>query len=577
MTALPDWDIARDAELARAAAAGDRAAFAGIYDRYVDRLHDFCIGMLRDRDAAADCVQDVFCTAAVQLPKLRDPDKLRPWLYAIARNEALRCLRQRRREQVVDELPETASRDAGPDTLAGRTELAALIAEAAGGLSDRDRSVLELAYRHGLDGPELADALNVSAGNATKMVSRLRETIERSLGALLVARRVQRNPEACPELGAILANWDGQFNVLLRKRISRHIDSCPRCEQNRRESVNPAALLGGAPILIPAPWWLRGHTLTRIQLTAAESAMSSGSTTAPRGRGTSSHDGGGNAIRSRLTDRRTQGVVLGAAALLAAFLLVLALVHPQNVSVNPADLTGTTVTPTPAVLPATAISPAPAPPPAVAPSNPAPLPPQVGASPAAPAAPPPPAQQPSPVQAPAPVTTQCPNGVTVPAGQPCPAPVTQCPNGTSVPAGLPCPAPVTQCPNGTTVPAGLPCPAPVTQCPNGSTVPAGQPCPPATTQCPNGATVPAGQPCPAPVTQCPNGSTVPAGQPCPPATTQCPNGATVPAGQPCPAPPATVKCWDGSTAASASQCPPQLRSWRPSRAPSTRLLSDGGG
>src|SRR6202048_4244768 len=154
MTALPDWDIASDAELARAAAAGDRSAFGGIYDRYVDRLHDFCVGMLRDRDAAADCVQDVFCTAATQLAKLRDPDRLRPWLYAIARNEALRCIRDRRREQVFDELPEAASGEAGPDTLAARTELADLIAQAAGGLSDRDRTVLELAYRPGLDGPE---------------------------------------------------------------------------------------------------------------------------------------------------------------------------------------------------------------------------------------------------------------------------------------------------------------------------------------------------------------------------------------------------------------------------------------
>ena len=71
MTAVPNWDIMgpaeTDAELARAAAAGDRGAFAGIYDRYADRLHDFCVGMLRDRDGAADCVQDVFCTAATRL------------------------------------------------------------------------------------------------------------------------------------------------------------------------------------------------------------------------------------------------------------------------------------------------------------------------------------------------------------------------------------------------------------------------------------------------------------------------------------------------------------------------------
>jgi RNA polymerase sigma factor (sigma-70 family) len=531
MTALPDWDIASDAELAGAAAAGDRAAFAGIYDRYVDRLHDFCVGMVRDRDAAADCVQDVFCTAAVQLPKLRDPDKLRPWLYAIARNEALRCIRRRRREEVVGELPETASGDAGPDTLAARTELAALIAEAAGGLSDRDRSVLELAYRHGLDGPELAEALGVSAGNATKMVSRLRETIERSLGALLVARRAQRNPQGCAELGAILAAWDGQFSVLLRKRIVRHIDACPTCEENRRELVNPAVLLGGAPVLIPAPWWLRGHTLSRIQLTAAEAAMSSSATAGSRGRGAQSHLGGGNETRSRLTGRRRQTAVLGAAALLAAIMVMLVSLHPHNVSVNPADLTGTPPMPTPAASPPTPAAPSPAPPPTAAPSNPAPLPPPVGANSTAPVVTVAPTQQPSPIQTPGSVMTPCPNGVTVPAGQPCPMPVT------------------TQCPNGVSVPAGHPCPMPVTQCPNGRTVPAGQQCPPVTTQCPNGATVRAGEPCPAP-------------------PIKCPNGRTVPAGQPCPAPPATVTCWNGSTAPDPSKCPPQIRSWRPARSPS---------
>ena len=79
MTAVPDWDIVSDADLVGAALSGDRMAFAGIYDRYADRLHDFCVGMVRDRDAAADCVQDVFCTAATALDKLREPDKLRPW------------------------------------------------------------------------------------------------------------------------------------------------------------------------------------------------------------------------------------------------------------------------------------------------------------------------------------------------------------------------------------------------------------------------------------------------------------------------------------------------------------------
>ncbi|OBJ70109.1 sigma-70 family RNA polymerase sigma factor, partial [Mycobacterium sp. 1274756.6] len=280
MTALPDWDAASDAELVDATAAGDRQAFARIYDRYADRLHDFCIGMVRDRDAAADCVQDVFCVAATQLGTLRDPTKLRPWLYAIARNEALRCIRQRNRERVFEEIPEEPSRDAGPDTLAARDELAALIAAVADGLSERDRTVLDLTYRHGLDGPELARVLDVSAGTATKLVYRLRETVERSLGALLVARRARQFGTGCPDLATIVANWDGKFTILIRKRIARHIDSCERCARERSRMVNPVALLGGAPVFIPAPEWLRHQTLDRIQLTSAAGRLPGSGTAA---------------------------------------------------------------------------------------------------------------------------------------------------------------------------------------------------------------------------------------------------------------------------------------------------------
>ena len=274
MTALPSWHVAgpTDAGLARAAAAGDRRAFAQIYDRYADRLHDFCIGMLRDRDAAADCVQDVFCTAATTLSQLREPDKLRPWLYAIARSQALHRIRDRQRERLCDELPEAASGEPGPDTLAARSELADLIAQAAGGLSDRDRSVLELTYRHGLSGPELAQPLGVSQSNANTLVARLRETIERCLGALLVARQARTNSAGCPELSAILDGWDGQFTVLMRKRLARHIESCPTCDQQRRQLVSPAALLGAAPVFISAPIWLRQRTLGQIQLASASTS-----------------------------------------------------------------------------------------------------------------------------------------------------------------------------------------------------------------------------------------------------------------------------------------------------------------
>jgi len=343
MTALPDWHIASDGELADAAAAGDRVAFAAIYDRYADRLHDFCIGMVRDRDAAADCVQEVFCTVADRLSQLNDADKLRPWLYAIARNEALRHIRQRGRERAFDQVPETVSGEPGPDILAARTELADLIAEAAGGLSDRDRSVLELSYRHGLDGPEVAEALGVSHASAKKMTQRLRETIERSLGALLVSRRVQNNTFGCAELAEILDGWDGKFSVLWRKRIARHIEACRTCDQERRRLVNPVALLGAAPVFIPAPDWLRDRTLSRIQLTAAS--------------GDQSPDGHGFPRRHVLA-----GVALLAVIVIAAIGATIAVLQQRDAPMTPANVTEATPSPA-SVAPRSAVTPSSNPPP----------------------------------------------------------------------------------------------------------------------------------------------------------------------------------------------------------------------
>ena len=278
MTVQIEWNVAGDADLVGAAAAGDRAAFAGIYDRYADRLYDFCLGIVGDRDAA-DCVQEAFFMAAVDLPTLRDPAKLRPWLYSIARHQALRALRARKRETTSDELPEEPSADAGPDVLAARNELAALVAQAEGGLSDRDREVLNLAYRHGLTGSELAQALGVSNDSAKKMVQRLRDTVEKSLGALLVVRQAKSGHNSCPEVAAIVAGWDGQFTILLRKRISRHIESCSNCDEERGRLVNPRALLGASAVLIPAPKWLRDQTLTQVRLAPAATSGTAGTAT----------------------------------------------------------------------------------------------------------------------------------------------------------------------------------------------------------------------------------------------------------------------------------------------------------
>src|ERR1700691_2565498 len=82
-----------DNEVVASIVAGDPDGLAGAYDRYADVLYCYCRSMLREPADAADAVRDTFVIAASHLDGLRRPERLRAWLFAVARNECLHRLR----------------------------------------------------------------------------------------------------------------------------------------------------------------------------------------------------------------------------------------------------------------------------------------------------------------------------------------------------------------------------------------------------------------------------------------------------------------------------------------------------
>ena len=249
-------ELAEDSELAVRVANGDRAALGAVYDRYADRLFDFCNSMLRDREEAADAVQQCFLIAAEKMGSLREPSKMRAWLYAVARHDCLRRIRRRSREVVDQEATESvpqASSDEGTDV----QSLQDLVWSAAKGLAPKDQALLDLHVRQGLNGQELADAVGVKPSNVYVMVNRLKAQFERAMGALLVVRLARTD---CPELETILDGSGTEFTVLVRKRVARHIEGCDICEENRRRLASPLALLAAVPS-VPAPILLRDRVV----------------------------------------------------------------------------------------------------------------------------------------------------------------------------------------------------------------------------------------------------------------------------------------------------------------------------
>lgn len=237
------------------------AGLANAYDAYAGKLHAYCWSLLHDHDAAADAVQDTFIVADKCIGQLRDPDRLRPWLYAIARNESLRQLRASARSAPFEEAGDVIDESAG-DVGRGldQEQTRALVWAAAKGLNPGEYEVLELNLRHELEGADLADALGVSRNHAHALLSRARAQFEISLAALLVARTGRGS---CEALDALLTGWDGGITALLRKRINRHIEQCEVCGERKKRELRPAMLMSALPFFL-APAGLRDHVLRLV-------------------------------------------------------------------------------------------------------------------------------------------------------------------------------------------------------------------------------------------------------------------------------------------------------------------------
>lgn len=81
---------------ARAAMAGDRAAFERLVELHQEAVFRMAYARLRNVSDAQDVVQDVFMNAYRNIKTLRDPELFRAWLYRIALNRTKDMMRKRR-------------------------------------------------------------------------------------------------------------------------------------------------------------------------------------------------------------------------------------------------------------------------------------------------------------------------------------------------------------------------------------------------------------------------------------------------------------------------------------------------
>ncbi|MGH2561949.1 MAG: RNA polymerase sigma factor [Thermomicrobiales bacterium] len=138
----------------------DRAAFAVLYDHYLDPVYRFCHARLGSREAAEDATSVVFTKALRNIATCRD-DAFRAWLFTIARNVVNDHYRAGVASAPLDAAQDLPDPAPAPDELAVSADegrwLRALLAH----LPADQREIIELRLA-GLTGPEIARVIGRS-------------------------------------------------------------------------------------------------------------------------------------------------------------------------------------------------------------------------------------------------------------------------------------------------------------------------------------------------------------------------------------------------------------------------------
>lgn len=160
------------------AAGGDADALARIVGAHHDDMARICYVICGDQDLAQDAVQAAWPIAWRKLGTLRDPERLRPWLMAVAANEARQILRRQRRYRVVEiDVADVGSPHGDPAANAALTDLAIALRR----LSPEDRTLLALRHVAGFDATEIGRELGMSASGVRSRLARLLKRLQSEL------------------------------------------------------------------------------------------------------------------------------------------------------------------------------------------------------------------------------------------------------------------------------------------------------------------------------------------------------------------------------------------------------------
>ena len=183
-----------DPVLIKKALAGEESAYRALMARHKTAVFHIVFKIVRNREEAADLVQETFMKAFASLGSYREEFRFTTWLYRIAANAAIDALRKQKIEAIsLDEPVETEEGSVGleiadtsynPEEDVVKKEKGISILDAIASLPPKYREVIELVHLKEKPYDEIAAILKVPVGTVKARIFRARELLKKKLKTL---------------------------------------------------------------------------------------------------------------------------------------------------------------------------------------------------------------------------------------------------------------------------------------------------------------------------------------------------------------------------------------------------------
>lgn len=173
---------------------GEERAFHQIYSTYYNDLFNYCFGILKNRSAAEDCLQDFFVHLWRKRERITPKTTVKVLLIGILRNFTLdfirknKCRNKHNNQFSLENKAPTASIE--QDIIQGEitSYKQKVVTNLINTLSPQQREALFLRYYENMDISEISKVMGLSYAATAKHLSRASKALERKASRDLVAK-----------------------------------------------------------------------------------------------------------------------------------------------------------------------------------------------------------------------------------------------------------------------------------------------------------------------------------------------------------------------------------------------------